>query len=437
MRFVSVLGESPPVDFRDALLHGLAPDGGLYIPEHIPKLPRSFQEYQQISDLPSIGFEVTSLFLGEIPPDSLRRIVERALDFRIPLVRLEENLFLLELFHGPTLAFKDVGARFMAGALSHCLATDRHAVTIAVATSGDTGSAVAHGFHNAPGITVYILYPSGKISNLQEQQMTTLGGNVHAVEVEGTFDDCQRMLKESLQDREVLANCSLTTANSINLGRLIPQLVYYVWGLAQWGRLSGGTEGLPTVVVPSGNLGNLTAASYAKFLGAPIGSLIAATNSNDIMSQYLATGTFHPHPSHKTLSNAMDVGNPSNLVRLRALYADDVAHMRKDIEAIRLTDNETLEEIRRTYQRTGYVLDPHTAVGVAAARRFLARTPASSPVIVTATAHPAKFPEVIQQAIQFAVPLPSQLQDALSRPKQSIRISARYGDWKEVLTGKH
>jgi threonine synthase len=437
VKFVSVLGESPPVNFRDALLHGLAPDGGLYIPEHLPKLPKPFQHYQQFSDLPAIGFEVMSLFLEEISPDSLRRIVELAFNFPIPLVKLEENLFLLELFHGPTLAFKDVGARFMAGAVSHCLAADRREVTIAVATSGDTGSAVADGFHNAPGITVYILYPSGNISNLQEQQMTTLGGNVHAVEVEGTFDDCQRMLKQSLQDREVLAKCFLTTANSINLGRLLPQLVYYVWGMAQWRRAGGESVVLPTVVIPSGNLGNLTAACYAKFLGTPIGSLIAATNSNDSMSHYLATGTFDPHASHKTLSNAMDVGNPSNLARLQALYADDVGHMRKDIRAIRVNDNETLEEIRQTYQLTGYVLDPHTAVGVAAARSVLARTPASTPVIVTATAHPAKFPEVIQQAIQLAVPLPAQLREALSRKKQSIRISARYADWKEVLLGEH
>lgn len=439
MRYRSVCGESPPVSFREALLSGIAPDGSLYIPEHIPKLPASVFQHIKDHSLHSLGREVASLFIEEIQPDELEAIVRKAWDFPIPLIRLEENIFLLELFHGPTLAFKDIGARFMAHVLSHFLAHDHREVSIVVATSGDTGSAVAHGFHDVPHISVYVLYPSGKISKLQEQQMTTLGGNIHAIEVEGTFDDCQRMVKQALADREILSKRNLTTANSINLGRLIPQIAYYLWAIAQLKQITLGGSSAPdlmanpTIVVPSGNFGNLTAGVYAKQMGIPIGGFIAATNANDVVPEYLRSGTFSPRPSVHTLSNAMDVGNPSNLARLQALYAHSVDRIREDIVADTVSDEETLGEILHTYERTKYILDPHTAVGVRAARKHLAGKGKGRPIIVTATAHPGKFPETVERALGKKIPLPPALERALNQPKQSTVIPNDYDRWKSLL----
>ena len=435
MKYLSLLHASPPASFREALLHGLAPDGGLYIPEHIPSLPRGVLEHLAAETLHSIGYRIASEFISEIPRERLQEIVQRAWNFPIPLVHLEEGISLLELFHGPTLAFKDVGARFMAETLSYFLSDVEQDVTILVATSGDTGSAVAYGFHEIRNLTVYILYPSGKISRLQEQQMTTLGGNIHAVEVEGTFDDCQRLVRESLTNKEILSVRTLTTANSMNLGRLLPQIAYYVWGIAQWqGHYN--VSSLPTVVVPSGNVGNLTAAAYAKRMGTPIGKLVAATNVNDVVLQYLATGSFVPRPSRPTLSNAMDVGNPSNLARLEALYANDVGQMRNDIDAASASDEETLQEIRNTFTRTNYILDPHTAVGVAATRKLLERNVIAVPVIVAATAHPAKFPDTVRRAIGTEPSMPQQLIEALRRTKTSVRIPASFQEWKALLLSR-
>lgn len=437
MKFVSVLGRSPAVNFREALFSGMAPDGSLYIPEHIPSLPQSFFDQRTDQSLHHMGWRVASLLIDEIPEHDLKQLIERAWTFPIPLVKLEENLYLLELFHGPTLAFKDVGARFMAQALSYFLGKEEKNVTIAVATSGDTGSAVAHGFHNVPHIDVYVLYPSGKISKLQEQQMTTLGGNIHAVEVEGTFDDCQRLVKQALADHDLVQARNLTTANSINLGRLIPQITYYLWATAQLQSSLGERslfEAKPTVVVPSGNFGNLTAAVYAKWMGAPIGKFIAATNANDVVPEYLKSGTFTPRPSLQTYSNAMDVGNPSNLARLQALYGHDVQKIRQDIDAASISDEETVLEIKFTYERTGYILDPHTAVGVATARGVRAFRENSSPIIVAATAHPGKFPEVIEKALGKHFPSPPALQEALNRPKKSTPLAAEYGALRALMS---
>lgn len=441
MSFTSTNGKAQTVSFREALLQGMAPDGGLYIPEHLPRLP-----FNATSDssFHSFGKQILSALLDEIPQHDIARIVEKAWTFPIPLVKLTDQVFLLELFHGPTLAFKDVGARFMAETLSYFLTKERRETTILVATSGDTGNAVAHGFYNAANITVYILYPSGKISKLQEQQMTTLGGNVHAVEVTGTFDDCQRLLKQALADAALVKKRNLTTANSINLGRLLPQIVYYAWAVAQLkqlfpnakvsGRanstLGGDAFGLgPTIVVPSGNFGNLTAALYAKSLGVPVSHYVAATNANDIVPEYFKSGTYTPRASVQTLSNAMDVGNPSNLARIQVLYHNNIERMRKEISAVSVSDKETLAEIRRTYDETGVILDPHTAVGVAAARQQSGR-----PTIVAATAHPAKFPETIERAIGVKLPLPTPLEEALKKPKQSVRIPASYPELVSKLT---
>ena len=436
MKFKTVLGQSPGVSFREALFRGLAPDGSLYVPERLPRFDQPFLDTLKKTSLHKAGKRVASLFIDEIPEDALDGILRKATNFPIPLVRLEEGIYLLELFHGPTLAFKDVGARFMAEALSYFLGQEERDVTILVATSGDTGSAVAHGFFNVPRIKVFILYPSGKISHLQEQQMTTLGGNIHAIEVDGTFDDCQRLVKQAFGDWKVTESRTLTTANSINVGRLLPQISYYVWGVAQLMKSEPADFSAPLVVVPSGNVGNLTAAVYAKWMGVPIHGFAAATNANDVLAKYLATGRFTPRSSVQTFSNAMDVGNPSNLARLQTLYGDDWNRLRKEIDAVTISDQETLHEIRRTFDRTGYLADPHTAVGIAAARSMIQRDADCPPIIVPATAHPAKFPHVIEKATGKKSPIHPTLQEAMLKPKQSVRIGAEYAEWRDLLSAE-
>ncbi len=433
MNYVSTAGHAPATTFRKAVFSGLAPDGGLYIPERLPRLPAALRRELSTTSLHAIGLEVAAAFIDDISRDECSDVFRRAWTFPIPLTHLHGNIHLLELFHGPTLAFKDIGVRFLAHILSHYLYETHEDITIAVATSGDTGSAVAHGFFNVPHITVHVLYPSGKISSLQEQQMATLGGNIHAFEVDGTFDDCQRLVKQALADKEVAEARHLTTANSISLGRLLPQIGYYVWGVAQWRntRRSEGAETAPVFVVPSGNFGDLTAGIYAKAMGLPAGKLVAATNVNDAGAQYIRTGSFVPRTAVQTHSNAMDIGNPSNLARVRSHFRDDVTAMQSALEAVSITDEETLGEIRDTYQRTGKILDPHTAVGVAAARKRNGK----EPIIVLATAHPGKFPDVIERALGMRIPLPPQLREAQERSKQSIRISSRYESFREVLLG--
>ena len=411
-------------------MRGMAPDGGLYVPESIPGLdPGSFEPSPELS-LHSIGAGVLSPFIDCLSEQALKSIIGNAWNFPIPLIKLEDRIYLLELFHGPTLAFKDVGARFMAHVMSHLLEQQHQQLTIIVATSGDTGSAVAHGFFHLANIDVFVLYPSGMISRLQEQQMTTLGGNITAVEVEGTFDDCQRLVKSALNDSELQNKRALTTANSINVGRLLPQIAYYVWGLIQM-KEKFREASPPLMVVPSGNFGNLTAAVYAKRMGAPIRSFVAATNANDVVVEYLRTGSFSPRPGIQTYSNAMDVGNPSNLARLQTFFKHDVSEFRRWVDAVSITDEETLNEIRCTYEQTNYVLDPHTAVAVAATRKITKGT-SEVPVMVAATAHPAKFPEVVKETTGLEVPLPDRLQEAANKPKHSIKIR-EYREWRELL----
>ncbi len=421
MRYRSLRGASPLVDFRTALLDGLAPDGSLYAPEALPRLPESFLARLDDADLPAVAVETLRPFVDPLPVGDLEAIVGQVFDFPIPLVRLDDHLQLLELFHGPTLAFKDVGARFMARTLGQVLAHEQRDVVVLVATSGDTGSAVAAGFHGVPHVAVYVLYPSGRVSELQELQMTTLGGNVHAVEVAGTFDDCQRLVKQALAARRADPARTFTTANSINVGRLLPQIVYYVWAYAQWrrGAVSGRPASGPDFVVPSGNFGNVTAAAYARAMGVPVRRLIAATNANDVVPAFLRTGQLVPRPSVTTLSNAMDVGNPSNLGRLERLADFQLDRLRRDLESIGVSDAATLETIRTVHARTGLLVDPHTAVGLAAAGAHVDHA-----TIVAATAHPAKFPDVIRRAIGREPELPPALAGLRHRPKQAVRIEA-------------
>jgi threonine synthase len=427
MKFYSTERKSPPVSFRDALFNGLAPDGGLYMPETIPRLPDEFLANLSKLSLHSAGNQIASAFIDEIPIDEIRKIVARALNFPCPLVQLEEGIYLLELFHGPTFAFKDFGARFMAEAFSYFLQNEQRELTIIVATSGDTGSAVAHGFHNQPHIKVFVLYPSKKISPLQEKQIATLGGNIVAVEVEGTFDDCQRLAKQALSDPELRRNRAISSANSINVGRLLPQIFYYVAGVGAWQAHVRQTLKPLWVVVPSGNFGNLTAGLFAKWMGVPIERFVAATNVNDVVPQYFKTGTYVPRLAIPTISNAMDVGNPSNLARMRALYGDDLEKLKQDVAAVSVIEQETLDELKHTYEKTGYILDPHTAVGVAAARRVQGETSTDSPAfIVLGTAHPAKFAEIIEPVIGAKLRVPGQLQEVIAQKEKTVRIAANY-----------
>jgi threonine synthase len=431
MTFVSTSGRAPTLPFRDVIFSGLAPDGGLYVPATFPSLPQELLQSLPLASLQQIGEAVASAYIDDIPREDLGGILARAWTFPIPLVQLADDLYLLELFHGPTLAFKDIGVRFLAQVLSHYLQRTNGDLTILVATSGDTGSAVAHGFFNVPRITVYVFYPSGKISRLQEQQMATLGGNIHALEIDGTFDDCQVLVKQVLGDSEILEARAVTTANSISLGRLVPQIAYYFWAIAQWqSKFRGGVGGPdPTMVVPTGNFGNLTAGVYARLMGAPIAGFVAATNANDAGACYLQTGVFSPRRAIPTCSNAMDVGNPSNLARLRHLFEEDLSLVRRHIKAMVVGDDATLETIRNVHQQTGIVIDPHTAVGVAAARGC----PSQKPMVVTATAHPGKFPEIIERALGIRIPLPEPLAEALGRPKQSLPFKADFAAVKRLL----
>jgi len=426
MKFMSTQDHTAQASFSEAVFSGLAPDQGLYVPASFPALSKKLLTNLQQASLPDLSSAIMQPFLAEIPDNELADMLARALNFPIPLTRLEKQLYLLEVFHGPTLAFKDVGARFMAGVLAYYSSGKKSKVTILVATSGDTGSAIAHAFHRAKNVEVFILYPSQKITLLQEMQMTTLGDNIHALEVQGTFDDCQRLVKQALADPELKSGMTLTTCNSINIARLLPQIIYHAWGLAQLKQM--GEEKSPDLFVPSGNLGNLTSAVYARQMGFDINMYIAALNNNTVFADYLSTQHFTPRPSVKTFANAMDVGNPSNIERLLDLYHHDARKMQTDIQAISINNPEILTEIRQTYETTGVIIDPHTAVGLAAARRYHDQ---DRPAIITATAHPAKFPEVIREALHIDIPLPESLQKVMVLKKKALLIAA---DYKELVT---
>ena len=429
MRFISTLGTAEPKDFRGALFRGMAEDGGLYVPEQLPRLSGAFLAELNEHSFHAIALEVLAPFVDDIPRDALRAIIERAFNFQVPLVLLEDRLHLLELFHGPTLAFKDVGARFMAQVMSHYLATEQREIAVLVATSGDTGSAVAHGFFKVPHITVFVLYPSGRVSDVQERQMATLGGNVRAIEVAGSFDDCQRLVKRALSERPPAAGRELTTANSINIARLLPQVTYYLWGYAQWRRAATAATRPPQFVVPSGNFGNITATAYARAMGMPATRLVAATNANDVVPEFLRTGRYTPRASVATLSNAMDVGDPSNLSRLRALLGNDAAKLGAQLQSRSISDADTLREIRVIAAHTGTVLDPHTAVAMRVARAL----PDDIDTLVAATAHPAKFPEVMRQAFGRDIAVPESLAALAGLAKLSVRIPAEYDAFRELL----
>ena len=425
MRFVTTRG-GPAASFKTALLEGLAPDGGLYVPETIETWTRDELARLPRRTLTEIALRALRPFTrGEIDPATLEAVVVEALNFEIPLVQIEAGIFALELFHGPTLAFKDVGARVMARLMA-AIHDDEEPLTVLVATSGDTGGAVANAFHGVPHTRVVILYPDGRVSPTQEAQLTMFNGvraNVKAYAVAGSFDDCHRLARQIFGDREIRRRIPLTSANSVNLGRLLPQSVYYFHAV---GQLDSGGRHDPTAgvefCVPSGNFGNLTAGLFAKRAGLPISQFVAATNVNDVVPEFLETGVFTPRPSVLTLANAMDVGHPSNFERITWLYGGDVSAIRRDIAGARASDEQIRETIQDVYARTGYMLDPHSAV---AYRGIKARRPsADRPGILLATAHPAKFSEIVEPIVGCPVEKPPALQQVIARPRHIVRIRA-------------
>lgn len=420
MRYLSTLGKTDPVDFKTALAAGLAPDGGLFVPEKIPSLsPETLQRLPEL-ELPAIAFEMLVPYVGdEMREKDLRALLVEALNFSIPTTPLHDNISMVELYHGPTLAFKDVAARVMARLTAALLSKDAR-LTVLVATSGDTGGAVADAYHNLPHIDVRILYPKGKVSPLQEKQLTTLGGNVVTYEVEGTFDDCQRLVKEAFRDTALVKQLGLTSANSINIGRLLPQMSYYAYAY----RPFLNAEVKPLVCVPSGNFGNLTAGIFAQKMGIPIVHFLAANNRNDPVYEYLETGDYHARPSIQTLSNAMDIGDPSNFARIRWLYNDSLEALRKDLSAMTVSDEETREQIRETFEKSGQAIDPHTAVGVRAISKYREITNDHRPFLIMATAHPAKFREIVEEALGQGVAIPERLARLAGLPKQATPLEA-------------
>jgi len=414
------------VSLEEALFAGPAPDGGLYVPETLP----SIEPPSTGARLADTAYRVASALFGDdVPASALDAIVRESLDFPIPIVPVEDGIYCLELFHGPTLAFKDVGARFMARLILHFLKRRGRAVTVVVATSGDTGSAVASAFYRLEGIQVVVLFPRGKVSALQQKLFTTLGGNVSALGVEGSFDDCQRMVKQAFADADLPARRCLISANSINVGRLLPQTFYYFHISTQ---LEAGTPLL--VSTPSGNFGNLTAGLFAKRMGFRADKFVAATNVNDVVPEYLAGGTYRPRPSVATLSNAMDVGDPSNWVRILWLYRSSLEELRRDLLGSAHTDEETKGAMRDLYRRTGYILDPHSAVAYLGALHGRSAQRKGATTVFLSTAHPAKFQETVERAIESKIDLPPALALALDRPEHFLPIPAEYGALKEYLS---
>ena len=425
MKYYSTNHQTPDVTLQEAVVKGLAADMGLFMPERINTLPASFFKHMSTMSLQEVAYQVAQAFFDEdIPTDKLKQIVYDTMSFDIPLVRVSDNIYSLELFHGPTLAFKDVGARFMARMLGYFVSGQDKMVNVLVATSGDTGSAVANGFLGVEGIHVYVLYPKGKVSLIQEKQFTTLGQNITALEVDGTFDDCQRLVKSAFMDAELNQHMQLTSANSINVARFLPQAFYYFWAVAQLQ--------VANIVccVPSGNFGNITAGLFGKRMGLPISRFIAANNRNDIFYQYLQTGQYNPRPSIATIANAMDVGDPSNFARVLALYDNSHAAICQDISGATYTDEEIAEEIRRVYETNGYLLDPHGACGHRALREGL--RPGETGFFIE-TAHPAKFKDTVENIIGEPVSIPQRLQDFMKGTKQSINMTSQFADFKTYL----
>ncbi len=428
MMYYSTNGKAPRADLRKAVIKGLAEDRGLYMPEKIARLPGEFIRGMGSRSFVENAYAVADAFFGEdVPAPVLRRIVEETLAFDCPLREVEPGIYSLELFHGPTLAFKDVGARFMARLLRHFTAGEGD-INVLVATSGDTGSAVANGFLGIEGIRVFVLYPKGKVSPIQECQFTTLGRNVTALEIDGVFDDCQALVKAAFMDEDLNRALRLTSANSINVARFLPQSFYYFWAYAQLQRL--GLSGNVVCSVPSGNFGNICSALFGKRMGLPVRRFIAANNANSVFYEFLRTGSYRPRPSVQTIANAMDVGDPSNFARIWDLYGKDPDAIRADISGATYSDAEIAETVRECYERTGYLLDPHGACGYRALKEGL--RPGETGFFCE-TAHPAKFKDTIERIIGAPVAIPPTLSAFMQGRKLSVPLPGDFPAFKEYL----
>ena len=429
MKYYSLNQQSPKVSFKEATIKGQAPDKGLYFPESLPRPDKSWITGINGMSNAAIAFDVIQPYVGnDIPEDELRRIVEETVNFPSPLVQVNDHIFALELFHGPTLAFKDTGARFMSRCLGYFAKERSEKITVLVATSGDTGGAVANGFYEVDGVDVVILYPSGKVSSVQEKQLTALGKNIHALEVNGTFDDCQRMVKQAFADETLTQKKMLTSANSINVARWLPQQFYYFFAYKQWSQ----KDKPPVFSVPSGNFGNICAGLLAHISGLPAAHFIAACNVNDVVPRYLHSGNYEVKKALPTLSNAMDVGDPSNFVRVLQLFDNNFINLKKMLSGYTVTDAETKDTIRRVNQDTGYLPDPHGAVGYLSLERYLKQHHDQKGIFLE-TAHPVKFYDVVEPVTGEKVPVPPAIESLLQLPKQSIQIEAVYAALKEYL----
>lgn len=430
MKYYSTNKKASDATLEEAVVRGLAGDKGLYMPRSIKTLPQSFYDEIENLSFQEIAYRVADAFFGEdIPADTLKHIVYDTLNFDTPVVKVKDNIYSLELFHGPTLAFKDVGGRFMARLLGYFIRKEgKKQVNVLVATSGDTGSAVANGFLGVEGIHVYVLYPKGKVSEIQEKQFTTLGQNITAIEVDGTFDDCQALVKNAFMDKELNEHMQLTSANSINVARFLPQAFYYFYAYAQMKKL--GKADKLVICVPSGNFGNITAGLFGKRMGLPVERFIAANNRNDIFYQYLKTGEYKPRPSVATIANAMDVGDPSNFARILDLYEGSHDAIASEISGETYIDEQIRETVQKTYEETGYLLDPHGACGYRALAENL--KPGENGVFLE-TAHPAKFLQTVEDIIGTEVKIPEKLQAFMRGTKQSVPMSKDFASFKAYL----
>jgi threonine synthase len=430
MKYYSTNGKAPLADLKKAVVKGLAEDRGLYMPERIDKLPKAFFDDMKNMSFQDIAYNVAANFFGEdVDADALQDLVFDTLSFDCPVVKVEDNIYALELFHGPTLAFKDVGARFMARLLRYFTNTtsNNSLINVLVATSGDTGSAVANGFLGVEGIHVYVLYPKGKVSPIQECQFTTLGKNITAIEVDGVFDDCQALVKSAFMDEELNKHMMLTSANSINVARFLPQAFYYFNAVA---RISSFSQSNIVMCVPSGNFGNICAALFGHEMGLPISRFIAANNANDVFYEYLQTGKYNPRPSVQTLANAMDVGDPSNFARIYDLYGKSHERISSLISGATYSDEQIADTMRRCYKETGYVLDPHGACGYQALKDGLKPGEVG---IFCETAHPAKFKEKVDQILGTNIEIPERLQAFMRGEKKNVEMSKDFQDFKQFL----
>ncbi|UEG49613.1 threonine synthase [Ferruginibacter lapsinanis] len=420
MQYYSTNHQSPNVSFKEATIQGQAPDKGLYFPEHIPTVSKELIENITSYSNEEIAYQVIKPYVGDtIPEEVLRKIVAETVNFDSPLVKINENISSLELYHGPTLAFKDTGARFMSRCLGYFVKEQNKKVTVLVATSGDTGGAVANGFYDVDGVDVVILYPSGKVSSVQEKQLTTLGKNIHALEVNGTFDDCQQMVKHAFTDKELNEKLFLTSANSINVARWLPQQFYYFFAYKQWVEKNNP----PVISVPSGNFGNICAGILAHISGLPVKHFIAACNANDIVPEFFKTGQYTPKKAVATISNAMDVGNPSNFVRILEIFDNQIDNLKEVLSACSITDDETRDTLLKVKRTDHYLLDPHGAVGYLALERYQKDHPADKGMILE-TAHPVKFYDVVEPVIGEKVPVPESIQAQINLEKKSTVINA-------------